>query len=376
MAKKARANRSRAPRSFTHDHYVRSAFQQEDLALAFFQYAFEKSSCPSLNWDSLRSNSDSYVDEELRQHFTDICFTCQTFSGQPLLISLLVEHKSQDPPKGSLRIQLVRYLSNAEEKNLKNKEPFVLTIPIVLYHGPRAMTRYSKGDLYPDYPEAYLSYTYDFEFMVIDLYQAPEEELQQLPKESLKILFKALKYGRDSELLSVFWVDYLTFVSSTSEGGQLSHLATITTQYLFLISKPFKARLKSMKQYSTFPSKEENYMEAVEMIAKFWYKGKFKELKRQAIEEGRAEGRAEGKAEGRAEGRAEGKAEGRAEGKAEGRAEGKQEGMEIGIKEGLEKGMEMALKSFQTKHPSMKLEELASLFDLEVEAVKRLLERK
>ena len=50
--------------------------------------------------------------------------------------------------------------------------------------------------------------------------------------------------------------------------------------------------------------------------------------------------------------------------------------MEIGIKEGLEKGMEMALKSFQTKHPSMKLEELASLFDLEVEAVKRLLARK
>ena len=330
-----RVRKSQYPAS-PHDHYVRSVFQLESIALAFFQYVFEKAGYDALDWSTLRPNKESYVDEELRQHFTDICYTCQTPGGQPLLLSLLVEHKSQDPPKGSLRIQLVRYMTNAESKNLQNKEPFVLTIPIVLYHGLRPMTRYELKDIYEGYPAVYRAYAYDFKYLVIDLYQETDASIRSIREQSLKIVFWALKLSRDKDILSLFWTDYLTFVSLTSENGQLSHFASITTHYLFVISQPFKKRIKDMKTYSTFPSKEEIYKEAVAAIAKVWYEDELEEM----------------------------------------RAKDRKEGIEQGIEKGIEKGIERAIRTYLRKRPEVTAVEVAELFEVDLSVVHQLMEKR
>jgi hypothetical protein len=89
----------------------------------------------AIDWASLGRVDRSFVDEELRRHRSDLLFTAQC-AGRPVLLYLLVEHKSRDERFTAL--QMTRYMLRiweawrAENPTATHLPPIV---PFVLSHG-------------------------------------------------------------------------------------------------------------------------------------------------------------------------------------------------------------------------------------------------
>lgn len=73
------------------------------------------------------------IDGRLRRHRADVLFTVCTKSGRPVLLYLLLEHKSYRDPNATF--QVVRYIVHAAEDWLRQKQPFHCILPVVLYNG-------------------------------------------------------------------------------------------------------------------------------------------------------------------------------------------------------------------------------------------------
>jgi len=313
-------NRNQVPTT-PHDRYVRTVLQIKELALPFFQYALKNTYPIELDWALLEPTTDSFVDEQLRNHFTDVVYQCKTSSGNPVRISLLVEHKSQNPPKGSLREQLCRYIINTWLRSLHNHEPFMITIPIVLHHGSTPLIKYSSAELFPEVPKALLQYVPDFDYIVIDLHLESEEHWNTEDSKALAFFFQALKYSREKEIIHHFWDHFITFVVQVGEKTTLNHFLLVTVQYLEYVSQPFKNRLFTMQHNPNLTTPEEIANAYIDELYDRRHPGE----------------------------------------KARVREEGK------------ELGMAQVLKLFAERNPSMSAEQIAETIGLEVETVRRLL---
>lgn len=338
--KNASTHRNQVPTT-PHDRYVRTVLQLKELALPFFRYALRKTHVPELDWEQLEPTPDSFVDEQLKHHFTDVVYQCKTSTGNPVRISLLVEHKSQNPPKGSLREQLCRYIINTWLKSLQNKEPFVITIPIVLHHGNAPLKKYSSEELFPEVPIPLLQYVPDFDYIVIDLFHESEENWDQEEAEALGFFFQALKYSREKEILAHFWEHFITFVVQVEEKTTLKHFLLVTIQYLEYVSEPFKKRLHTMSYDPNLTTPEEIVSAYLDEVFDRRYPGRrereMEEYKQQGIQEGL------------------------------------EHGLELGLELGLEKGIAQVIKAYAERNPGMSLQHIADNTGLELETVTRLL---
>jgi hypothetical protein len=97
----------------------------------------------------------SHVDAALAENFSDIVYTGR-FSGTQIKIALLFEHKSS--PDNDLPFQLYRYIGNLWENSLKQKQPRLPVIPIVLYHGWQSWTPGSLITRFENLPNAMKPY--------------------------------------------------------------------------------------------------------------------------------------------------------------------------------------------------------------------------
>ncbi|MBN8683977.1 MAG: Rpn family recombination-promoting nuclease/putative transposase [Chitinophagales bacterium] len=79
-------------------------------------------------------SQDSFIDNKLSAHFSDVCYVGQTNAQKPLRIAIVFEHKSAKPDS-PLAEQLLRYISNIWNADVRQQRDLSLTIPIVLYHG-------------------------------------------------------------------------------------------------------------------------------------------------------------------------------------------------------------------------------------------------
>jgi hypothetical protein len=83
---------------------------------------------------TLKLESESFVDPDLRKHFSDLLFSVQTTAQDAIYIYLLLEHKSAPERWGSF--QLLRYIVRFWERlHARGCERLPLVIPIVFYHG-------------------------------------------------------------------------------------------------------------------------------------------------------------------------------------------------------------------------------------------------
>ena len=65
----------------------------------------------NLDYRSFKRASESFVNEQLQEYFSDIIYTCRWKGGKEALqLSFILEHKSYVP--GNILLQLLRYLSN------------------------------------------------------------------------------------------------------------------------------------------------------------------------------------------------------------------------------------------------------------------------
>ena len=132
-----------------------------------------------IDLESLTAVKDSFVEKELRQHFSDLLYTVRHQEGN-LYLYLLFEHKSYPGPWTGL--QLLRYLVRIWEQHRKQhpkERKLPAVVPLVLYHGRkkwRLSDRFSSliaqddNELVPFIP--------NFSWRVHDLSVLSDEEIR------------------------------------------------------------------------------------------------------------------------------------------------------------------------------------------------------
>jgi predicted transposase YdaD len=246
-----------------------------------------------LDLDSLELQKDSFVDDELRDSYSDMLYSirlsCQDLSGQdgePIegQIYLLLEHKSQSDPMTCF--QMLRYIVRIWEQRLRKGQSLCPVFPLVIYHGQEAWSAPVGLEELIGGPGVLFEYGVRMDFKVVDIGQIPDELLATDP--FLQSVLGLLKYSRTRK-----FEDKLEFILrclleiGTAE-LRAEHLDAVLV-YITTVSPSIPLEILAMTIQKIFPTQIEPGSIADEYLKK-----------------GRQEGRQEGKQEGKQEGLKEG----------------------------------------------------------------------
>jgi len=183
-----------------HDRFFKQTLSDLDLARAFLREHLPQEIASLLAPGQPEVVSGSFVDEELRQHHSDVLFRVQLKSGSDAFAYVLVEHKSVPDPIA--RLQLLRYvvrvLINWYKQNGKQL-PLPAVVPLLAHQGPENWEISCEfADLFGVVPEALCPYLPSFRHALVDL--AGKDGWALSTEVRLRAYLKALKYGRRADL--------------------------------------------------------------------------------------------------------------------------------------------------------------------------------
>lgn len=130
-----------------------------------------------LDLSTLELQKDSFIDAELREHFSDLLYRVQLRDGNEANVYLLLEHKSS--PDIHVAFQLLRYMVRHWERAQREKiRPLPPVIPIVVYHGrERWQISENFAGLFEG-PEALRPYWPDFRYELHDFSQHSVDDIR------------------------------------------------------------------------------------------------------------------------------------------------------------------------------------------------------
>lgn len=236
------------PRSFLHhphDKYVRFVLQSRHIAIELIKYALPSHLFENIDMNSVELSEDTFIDEKLRGHYSDICYSASTLQGEPLRISIIFEHKS-NLPDTPVREQLLRYISGAWAKDLKQNRRLSLIIPILVYHGEAPIEKETNETLFPDAPVDLLPFVPAFDYVLLDIARIPDHIIEALEFRILTNIFLALKYGRNADYVQLNWKKILIFAPEVVQDSQSLDIFKATVLYMSTISLTFNEKIQDM----------------------------------------------------------------------------------------------------------------------------------
>ncbi|MCP4131261.1 MAG: Rpn family recombination-promoting nuclease/putative transposase [bacterium] len=193
-----------------HDTFIKKALSDFENALDFFRSVVPEEIKKNLHLSTLKLDGNSYVDEKLKECFSDIVFTCM-YKGKILIrISLLIEHKSYYVSYP--RIQVLKYMVGIWEHDIAAKgEKLKPVIPIVIYHGTEKWNNRPLWEYFEGIDNNLKRFVPDFDQVLVDLSDYSDEEIKNrlFQRASLKTAFLLMKNIFDTEKLEKNLVDYL-----------------------------------------------------------------------------------------------------------------------------------------------------------------------
>jgi predicted transposase/invertase (TIGR01784 family) len=183
-----------------HDAFFKQVLSDPGLASKFLREHLPPDVADLLGPDLPEPVPGSFVDEELRQHHSDLLFRIQLKAGHGAFAYVLMEHKSS-PDRGA-RLQLLRYvvrmLTDWYNQNAQQL-PLPPVLPLLVHQGPQGW-RFSCefSDLFGTVPEPLRPYLPAFRHALVDLAQTDDRDLSAEMR--LRAFLKALKYSRRPDL--------------------------------------------------------------------------------------------------------------------------------------------------------------------------------
>jgi predicted transposase/invertase (TIGR01784 family) len=311
-----------------HDRFFKQAFARPELAADFLRHYLPEPVAALLDPDpaTLRLRPGSFVDPDLRQHFSDLLFQARLAEGGEAYVYVLLEHKSR--PDALVAFQLLRYLVRIWEQDQRasGANRLAPVIPVVVYHGrERWAVAPGFGALF-DGPEALRAYWPEFGYELADLSAQAAVELRgALVTRAVLGLLRAIQSAGLTEELPAT----LMLLGGLEDVSLLAEHLTAMLEYVAAARPEMTESELGQAVSAAFQDKGGGVMA---LVYENW------------IERGRQEGLQEGRQEGRQEGLQEGRQEGRQEGLQKGLQEGRQEGRQEGLRQGLLEGIDLALE--------------------------------
>jgi predicted transposase/invertase (TIGR01784 family) len=183
-----------------HDSFFKQALSDPELAGTFLREHLPPEVVDLLSPGVPETVAGSFVDEDLRQHHSDVLFRMHLRSGSDAFAYVLMEHKSSPDP--GARLQLLRYvvrlLTDRYNQN-KQRLPLPPVVPLLVHQGPEGWELSCEfADLFGRIPEPLQPYLPSFRHALVDL--GPMEDHTLSAKARLRAFLKALKYSRRPDL--------------------------------------------------------------------------------------------------------------------------------------------------------------------------------
>ena len=214
-----------------HDKFFKAVFSQPDIAAALIENLFPAELTAILQLESLELTADSYVDDDLTAHFADLVYLCQLQDTGPVQIALILEHKSYPEPQ--IHFQLLRYMLNHWQQNLKAEEPLVPIIPVLIYHGSSRWQYTSLESQLTSQHPALSRYVPEFDYVLIDLSLLSDERIAAFKNQFLKLSTMLMKYESRRKRYDVLIHKQIAYWLSLMSAEEQSRLIEPLARYIF-----------------------------------------------------------------------------------------------------------------------------------------------
>ena len=264
-----------------HDKLFKATFSQPSVVASLIEDLFPPALVAEIDVKTLTLTTNSYIDNDLKEHFADLVYQCQFYNQAPFEIALLLEHKSY--PDKHPHLQLLRYMLNRWQQDAQTNQGLTPIVPVLIYHGA---TPWPHRSLEAQMVKMHLelrSYLPEFDYILIDLSRLDDTQILNFRSQFLALSASLLKYHDDNKHVE-FVRQHIIAILSKVAGADLRAIVEPTFLYLLETSNLTGHEIVSI--FSTVSKQTEDVaMTAADQL--------------------RLEGRLEGRAEGRVEGRVE-----------------------------------------------------------------------
>lgn len=160
-----------------HDATFRQFLTQPDIARDFMALHLPPELRVRCDLSTLKLESGSFVEDNLRQYFSDVLYSLKTTAGDGY-IHVLIEHQSA--PDKHMAFRLMRYAVAVMQRHLEaGHKKLPLVIPILFYTGRRTPYPYSNRWLDEFDDPVLADRLYSHSFPLIDVTVIPDDEIMQ-----------------------------------------------------------------------------------------------------------------------------------------------------------------------------------------------------
>ncbi len=273
-----------------HDNFVRLIFSIQSVYFDFFDQIVPPALTKLLRLETLKPVEGTFLSPRLRKYLTDKLFSCQMITGEDVILSCLIEHKSSVPD--FIYDQLQGYVAQKHEQDRKDKQPRTPVIVIVLYHGKERWVKKPPHEYYTGLPKGLRSYVAAPNFFLVDVGRFSKQRIMKLRRGYLVNSLLVLKYAFRPSWLGRNFRDifvYGDFYNTTAQGRDFIH--GLLVYFLELTNFDEKKSIALVEKIKA--SYKRTAMNSLQNLVKAGKK------------EGKIEGRKEGKIEGKIEGKEE-----------------------------------------------------------------------
>jgi predicted transposase/invertase (TIGR01784 family) len=181
-----------------HDRFFKKVFSQRQTAVDFLANYLPEDVLRSLDLEAMEVRKDSFVDEELKESFSDLLYEVK-LAGSRAYIYVLFEHKSF--PDRYTALQLLKYMVRIWELHLEQsrKRELPVILPLVIYQGVGAWDAGDRlRDLLGSEQKEFFLYAPDFQFLLYDLSRWSDDEIKG--GVVARVMLLTMKYALRDEL--------------------------------------------------------------------------------------------------------------------------------------------------------------------------------
>lgn len=159
-----------------HDATFRQFLSQPTIARDFMELHLPAALFALCDLNTLKLESGAFVEEDLRQYFSDVLYSMKTTSREDGYIHVLIEHQSS--PDKHMAFRLMRYAIAAMQRHLDaGNKRLPLVIPVLFYSGKRSPYPYSTRWLDEFAMPVLASELYGNAFPLVDVTVIPDEDI-------------------------------------------------------------------------------------------------------------------------------------------------------------------------------------------------------
>ncbi|MDR7342918.1 putative transposase/invertase (TIGR01784 family) [Pantoea alhagi] len=196
-----------------HDATFRQFLSQPEIARDFMELHLPPALRAICDLSTLKLESGSFVENDLRQYFSDILYSLKTAGGAGY-VHVLIEHQSS--PDKHMAFRLLRYAVAAMQRHLDaGHKKLPLVIPVLFYVGKRSPYPYSTCWLNEFDDSELAGELYSNAFPLIDVTVIPDDEIMHHRSMAALTLLQKHIHQRDlatltDRLATLLMADYLS----------------------------------------------------------------------------------------------------------------------------------------------------------------------